>query len=165
MNQAAQTHTGTQRSGCRGAESGRKGREECGPGRAAGAFHLSRTPFGPLRFPGYGGTRGKREAGDAEGCSEKSPEKPPPLLLLWQGAALPLPCKRAMSPEEALLNLPGTVPEVGGRPGVGRRQECSGLLLVQASVPRGGPLDIKASFCPPPSGRAAGPLAMTQAWP
>lgn len=38
---------------------------------------------------------------------------------------------------------------------------------VPASVLRGGPLDIKGSFCPLPSGRAARPglLAMTQAWP
>lgn len=130
MNQAAPTHAGTQRSGCRGAESGHKGREEtpstvCGPGRVTGTFHLSRIPFELLRFPGYGGTRGKWEVGDAEGCSEKSPEKPPPLLLLWQRAALPLPCRRAMSPEEALLNLPGTVPEVGRAAGGG---EAAGMF-------------------------------------
>lgn len=58
-----------------------------------------------------------------------------------------------------------TVPEVGREAGVGRQQECSpGLLLGAASVPRGGPLDIKGSFCPLPSGKAARPLAMTQAW-
>lgn len=28
---------------------------------------------------------------------------------LWQRVAMPLPCRRAMSPRETLLTLPGTV--------------------------------------------------------
>lgn len=77
-----------------------------------------------------------------------------------------LPHRRVISLEKAWLHQPGTVPEGGMQAGGGEAAGMfSWLCSVRASRPRGGPLDIKGSFCPLPSGRAVWPAAADDSGP